>query len=80
MIGANGTQPKGRSSNFFPSSAFNNLIRNLMLADWPAVREEAARAHYDHTVLYLLGIRFFGDFLEESLTMLGCSCESDDYD
>jgi hypothetical protein len=28
MIGANGTQPKGRSSNFFPSSAFKNLCPN----------------------------------------------------
>jgi len=43
--------------------------------DWPAVREEAARAHNDRTAGYLLGIPLLGDFLEEGLSMLGYSCE-----
>jgi len=43
--------------------------------DWPAVREEAARAHNRRTAEYLLGIPQLGDFLEEGLAMLGYSCE-----
>jgi len=43
--------------------------------DWPAVREEAARAHNKRTAEYLLGIPLLGDFLEEGLSMLGYSCE-----
>lgn len=43
--------------------------------DWPAVREEAARAHNQRTAEYLLGIPMLGDFLEEGLSMLGYSCE-----
>lgn len=43
--------------------------------DWPAVREEAARAHNERTVSYLLGMPLVGDFLEEGLSMLGYSCE-----
>jgi hypothetical protein len=43
--------------------------------DWPAVREEAARAHNPHTARYLLGMPLLGDFLEEGLSMLGYSCE-----
>src|SRR5579885_3337201 len=42
--------------------------------DWPAVREEAAQAHNQHTADYLLGIPLRGDFLEEGLSMLGYSC------
>jgi len=42
--------------------------------DWPAVREEAARAHNDRTAAYLLGMPLVGDFLEEGLSMLGYSC------
>jgi Protein of unknown function (DUF3775) len=45
------------------------------VSDWPAVREEAARAHNDRTALYLLGTPLLGDFLEEGLSMLGYSCE-----
>ena len=41
------------------------------VSDWPAVREDAARAHNDRTALYLLGTPLLGDFLE----MLGYSCE-----
>jgi hypothetical protein len=44
-------------------------------ADWPTVREEAARAHNVHTASYLLGIPQLSDFLEEGLSMLGYSCE-----
>lgn len=43
--------------------------------DWNAVREEAARAHNERTVEYLLGIPQVSDFLEEGLSMLGYSCE-----
>ena len=45
------------------------------VADWPAVREEAAAAHNKRTAEYLLGTPLLGDFLEEGLTMLGYSCE-----
>ncbi len=44
-------------------------------ADWPCVREEAARAHNERTAEYLLGEPLLGDFLEEGLSMLGFSCE-----
>jgi Protein of unknown function (DUF3775) len=43
-------------------------------SDWPAVREEAARAHNERTADYLLGTPLVGDFLEEGLSMLGYSC------
>jgi hypothetical protein len=43
--------------------------------DWPAVREEAARAHNERTASYLLGMPLLADFLEEGLSMLGYSCE-----
>ena len=45
------------------------------VGDWPAVREEAARAYNGRTARYLLGIPQLGDFLEEGLSMLGHSCE-----
>ena len=44
-------------------------------SDWPAVREEASRAHNKRTAEYLLGTPLLGDFLEEGLSMLGYSCE-----
>jgi len=44
-------------------------------ADWPGVREEAARVHNQRTSSYLLGMPLLGDFLEEGLSMLGHSCE-----
>jgi hypothetical protein len=44
-------------------------------SDWPAVREEAARARNQRTAEYLLGMPLVGDFLEEGLSMLGYSCE-----
>ncbi|HEY7663663.1 MAG TPA: DUF3775 domain-containing protein [Xanthobacteraceae bacterium] len=43
-------------------------------SDWPAVREEAARAHNERTAEYLLGTPMLGDFLEEGLALLGRSC------
>lgn len=43
--------------------------------DWASVREEAARAHNEHTAEYLLGEPLLSDFLEEGLSMLGFSCE-----
>ena len=43
-------------------------------SDWPAVREEAARAHNKRTAAYLLGTPLLGDFLEEGLSLLGRSC------
>lgn len=44
-------------------------------SDWPAVREEAARAHNQRTAEYLLGMPLVADFLEEGLSMRGYSCE-----
>ena len=43
--------------------------------DWAALREEAVRAHNEHTAEYLLGTPLLGDFLEEGLSKLGYSCE-----
>ena len=45
------------------------------VADWPSIRDEAARAHNERTAAYLLGEPLLGDFLEEGLSMLGFSCE-----
>jgi hypothetical protein len=47
---------------------------DFTVSDWPAVRDEAARAHNQRTAQYLLGIPLLGDFLEEGLSMLGHSC------
>jgi hypothetical protein len=44
-------------------------------SDWPAVRDEAARAHNRRTSSYLLGMPLLSDFLEEGLSLLGRSCE-----
>lgn len=43
--------------------------------DWVALREEAVRAHNEHTAEYLLGTPLLGDFLEEGLSKLDYSCE-----
>jgi hypothetical protein len=43
--------------------------------DWPEAREEARLAHNERTASYLLGMPMVGDFIEEGLSMLGCSCE-----
>jgi hypothetical protein len=45
--------------------------------DWPALREEAARAHSmraTRTAEYLLGMPLLGDYLDEGLSLLGRSC------
>lgn len=44
-------------------------------SDWPAVREEAPRAHNNRTADYLLGTPLVGGYLEEGLTALGYSCQ-----
>ena len=49
-------------------------------SDWPAVREEAARAHNQRTAAYLLGTPLVGDYLEEGLSMLGYSCQEFEID
>lgn len=50
------------------------------LADWPAIRAEAARAHAnhaEHTATYLLGEPLISDFLEEGLSLFGQSCQGE---
>jgi hypothetical protein len=47
------------------------------LEDWPALREEASRAHSTrttHTADYLLGMPLLGDYLDEGLSLMGHSC------
>jgi hypothetical protein len=49
------------------------------MEDWPALREEAARAHSTrttHTANYLLGMPLVSDQLEEALSLFGQSCEA----
>jgi len=53
------------------------------LADWPAIRAEAARAHPERrgsTANYLMGEPLVSDFLEEALSMFGQSCEEFEID
>jgi hypothetical protein len=48
------------------------------IEDWPALREEAARAHANRakqTADYLLGMPLLGDYLEEGFSLFGKSCE-----
>ena len=48
------------------------------IEDWPALREEAARAHSTRTTQtanYLLGMPLASDYLEEALSLFGQSCE-----
>lgn len=48
------------------------------IEDWPALREEAARAHVSHaeqTASYLLGMPLVADYLEEGFSLFGHSCE-----
>jgi len=48
------------------------------IEDWPALREEAARAHSARTTQtanYLLGMPLASDYLEEALSLFGQSCE-----
>jgi hypothetical protein len=49
------------------------------IEDWPALRQEAARAHAnhpEHTANYLLGMPLLSDHLEEALSLLGHTCEA----
>jgi len=48
---------------------------NCSVADWPAIREEAAEANNARTASYLLGMPMASDFLEEGLSILGPSVE-----
>ena len=41
----------------------------------PTLRAEADRAHNRRTPAYLLGIPLLSDYLEEALSLFGCSCE-----
>jgi hypothetical protein len=53
------------------------------IEDWPALREEAARAHSTrtrHTANYLLGTPLLSDQLEEGLSLFGHSCEDFEID
>ena len=48
------------------------------IEDWPALREEAGRAHSTrttHAANYLLGTPLLSDQLEEGLSFFGQSCE-----
>jgi hypothetical protein len=48
------------------------------IEDWPALREEAARAHAGRpgqTASYLLGMPLLADYLEEGFSLFGRSCE-----
>ena len=45
------------------------------LEDWAQIRREASSAHNDRTASYLLGDPLLADYLEEGLSMFGCSCE-----
>jgi hypothetical protein len=44
------------------------------VADWQAMRAEAARVHNNRTARYLLGMPILPDYLEEGLALLGRSC------
>jgi hypothetical protein len=44
------------------------------VADWPALRAEAARIHNNRTAHYLLGMPMLADYLEEGLSQIGRSC------
>jgi hypothetical protein len=48
------------------------------IEDWPALREEAARAHASRpkqTANYLLGMPLVADYIEEGFSLFGQSCE-----
>ena len=49
--------------------------RDNAAGDWPAMREEAARVRDERTAAYLLSMPQVSDFLEESLSRLGHSCQ-----
>lgn len=45
------------------------------LADWDALRSEAAQAHNNRTADYLMGIPNLADLLDEGMNAFGLSCE-----
>jgi Protein of unknown function (DUF3775) len=53
------------------------------IEDWPALREEAQRAHGirrpARTADYLLGMPLLSDYLEEGLSQLGMSCDGTEF-
>jgi hypothetical protein len=44
------------------------------MAEWSALRAEAARVHNGRTAHYLLGMPLLSDYLEEGLSQFGLSC------
>lgn len=65
-------QRPNQNGSHFPSKWLGREV--YFASDWPAVREEAARARNQRTAEYLLGMPLVGDFLEEGLSMPGYSC------
>jgi hypothetical protein len=49
---------------------------NDRIDDWPAIHDEARRAHNRRTASYLLGIPQLADYLTEGLSQFGLSCEA----
>jgi hypothetical protein len=45
------------------------------IAEWDALRQEAARLHNNRTAAYLLGNPMLADHLEEGLSQFGFTCE-----
>jgi hypothetical protein len=44
------------------------------VADWPALRAEAANRHNNRTAHYLLGMPLLSDYLQDGLAQFGQSC------
>ena len=47
------------------------------IEDWSDLRAEAERAHNRRTAAYLLGIPLLADYLGESISLFGISCEGE---
>lgn len=47
------------------------------IEDWSELRAEAARAHNRRTAAYLLGIPLLADYLEETASQFGISCDEE---
>jgi hypothetical protein len=45
------------------------------IAEWDALRQEAARLHNNRTAAYLIGKPMLADHLEEGLSQFGYTCE-----
>jgi hypothetical protein len=48
------------------------------IEEWPAAREQAAAAHNARTADYLLGLPLLSEFLADTLTESGRSCEEEE--